>query len=468
MTTPNRSRAVLNEFTVEKLKEIFHGELFCPADEGYQDVRRVYNAMIDRYPALIARCADPTDVNSAVNFARQHHLLVAIRGGGHSAAGLGTCDDGLVIDLSQMRGIHVDPDEKTVRVEAGCTLGDLDRATHPFGLAVPTGFVSTTGIAGLTLGGGLGHLSRKYGLTIDNLLGVDLVLADGSFIKASSSQNEDLFWAVRGGGGNFGIVTSFLFRLHPVNNVYGGPMFWHLDQAEKILHFYRDFVLSAPRDISGFFAFLTVPPNPHFPEKLYLQKMCGVIWCYTGTIDKAEEVFEPIRRSNPPALDLVGPLSYPVFQSMFDPIAPPGMQQYWRADFVKEVSEDAIRLHLKYARQMPTMLSTMHLYPINGAAQDIGPTETAFSFRDANWVQMIIGADPDPVNNEKIISWTQDYWLALHPHSAGGAYVNFLMDEGENRIKATYRENYDRLVLIKNRYDPKNFFRLNQNIKPIV
>jgi FAD/FMN-containing dehydrogenase len=466
MTKSNRSLTVPNELAVEKLKEIFHGELLCPADEGYPDARRVYNAMINRYPALIARCADPADVISAVNFARQNQLPVAIRGGGHSAAGLGTCDDGLVIDLSQMRGIHVDPNERTVRVEAGCTLGDLDRATHPFGMAVPAGFISTTGIAGLTLGGGLGHLTRKYGLTIDSLLEVDLVLADGSFIKTSSSQNEDLFWAVRGGGGNFGIATSFLFRLHPVDTVYGGPMFWHLDQAEKILHFYRDFILSAARDITGFFAFLTVPPNPHFPENLHLQKMCGVIWCYTGTIDKAEEVFEPIRRSNPPALDLVGPLPYPVFQSMFDAIAPPGMQQYWRADFVKELSEDAIRLHLKYATQMPTMLSTMHLYPINGAAHDIGATETAFSFRDANWVQMIIGADPDAVNNEKIISWTRDYWLALHPHSAGGAYVNFLMDEGENRIKATYRENYDRLVLVKNKYDPMNFFRLNQNIKP--
>jgi hypothetical protein len=300
------------------------------------------------------------------------------------------------------------------------------------------------------------------------LLEVDLVLADGSLIKASSTENEELFWAVRGGGGNFGIATSFLFRLHPVSTICGGPMLWHMEQAEQVMRMYRDFLLSASRDISGFFAFLTVPPGPPFPEPLHLRKMCGVIWCYSGALDQAEQIFKPIRLSNPPALDLVGPVPYVVLQSMFDPIAPPGLQQYWRADFVNDLSDDAIRLHVKYAARMPTMLSTVHLYPINGAAHDIGQEETAFSFREANWVQMIIGADPEPANNDKIISWTKDYWLALHPHSAGGAYVNFLMDEGKGRVKAAYRDNYSRLGTVKNKYDPTNFFHLNQNIEPTV
>jgi hypothetical protein len=350
-------------------------------------------------------------------------------------------------------------------VEGGCTLGDIDQITHRYGLAVPAGFVSTTGVAGLTLGGGLGHLTRKHGLTIDSLLEAEVVLADGRQVKANAAENEDLFWAVRGGGGNFGVVTSFLFRLHPVSTIYGGPMLWHLDQADQILSFYRDYILSAPRDISGFFAFLTVPPSPHFPEHLHMQKMCGIIWCYCGALEQTEQVFEQIRSFKPPALDQVGPLPYPALQSMFDPIAPPGLQQYWRADFVNELCDDAIQLHVKYARRMPTILSAMHLYPINGAAHDIGSDETAFNFRKANWVQMIIGTDPDSANNKNIISWTKDYWLALHPHSAGGAYTNFLMDEGQARIKAAYGENYERLFTIKNKYDPSNFFHLNQNIK---
>jgi len=455
-----------NESDVETLKARLKGDVLRPSDHSYQAARGVYNAMIDRHPALIAICTDPGDVIASVNFAREHHLMAAVRGGGHSAAGYGTCDGGLVIDLSRMKAVHVNPEERTVRVEGGCTLADLDRATHTFGLAVPAGVVSTTGVGGLTLGGGLGHLTRKYGLTIDSLLEIELVLADGSCIKASAAENEDLFWAVRGGGGNFGIATSFLFRAYPVSTVYGGLMLWRLNRAEEILRFYRDFILSAPRDISGFFAFMTVPPGPHFPEHLHFQKMCGVVWCYCGEMIQAEQIFEPIRQSNPPDLDLVGPVPYPAFQSMLDPSAPPGMQQYWRTDIVNELSDDAIQNYVNCAQRMPTMLSTMHLYPINGAAHDIDSEETAFSFREANWVQMIIGVDPDPANNEQIISWAKDTWQALHPYSAGGAYVNFLMDEDNERVKTTYRHNYDRLAAVKNKYDPTNFFRLNQNIEP--
>jgi hypothetical protein len=454
------------ESDIVPFRSQLNGAVLSPSDGAYQTARRVYNAMIDRYPALIAVCAGPADVVAAVNFARHHHLAVAVRGGGHSVAGHGTCDGGLVIDLSRMNGMQVNPDQRTVRVAGGCTLADLDRATHPFGLAVPVGIISTTGVAGLTLGGGLGHLTRKHGLTIDSLLAVEMVLADGSCITASHTENEDLFWAVRGGGGNFGIVTSFLFRSHPISTVYGGPMLWHLERAEDILRFYRDFILSAPRDISGFFAFLTVPPGPPFPEPLHLEKMCGVIWCHSGELDQAEQFFRPIRQSHPPDLDLLGPMPFPVFQSMLDASGPPGLQQYWRADFVNALSDEAVRTHTHYASRLPTAHSTMHLYPIDGAAHDVGKDETAFSFREANWAQVIIGADPDPANNEQIISWTKDYWLALHPHSAGGAYVNFLMEEGDDRVQTTYRNNYRRLVTVKNRYDPANFFHLNQNIQP--
>jgi len=433
---------------------------------GYDDARKVYNGMIDRRPALIARCVDVADVISAVNFARERGLPLAVRGGGHNGPGLGVCDDGLVIDLSRMKGVRVDPTARTVRVEGGCVWGEVDHATHAFGLATPSGFISTTGVGGLTLGGGIGYLSRTYGLTIDNLLGVDLVLADGRFVTASADENQDLFWAVRGGGGNFGVVTSFLFKLHPISTVYGGPMLWPLAQAADLLRFWRDFILSAPEDINGWFGFVTVPPVALFPESLHLQKMCAIVWCYTGPLDRAEERFREIRAFGPPAVDFAGPIPWPVLQSLFDALYPPGLQWYWKADFVNELSDRAIDLHVKYGAQLPTMHSTMHLYPINGAAGRVGKNETAFSYRDATFAEVIVGVDPDPANNERMIAWARDYWLALHPYSAGGAYVNMIMDEGSDMVKAAYRDNYARLAQIKARYDPTNLFHVNQNIKP--
>jgi len=462
----NKSESFLEDAEVKDLMARLRGNLVRPGDEGYDTARRVYNAMIDRYPALVVRCASIGDVREAIQFARKQQLEVAIRGGGHSAGGYGTCDGGVVIDLSGMRGIHVDPVERTARVEGGCTWGEVDRATGGFGLATPGGLISTTGVGGLTLGGGLGHLTRRYGLTIDNLLEVEMVLADGSLVKASSAQNADLFWAVRGGGGNFGVVTSFLFQLHPVSTVYAGPMLWHLDQSVEAMSFYRDFISNAPEEISGFFAFMVVPPAQPFPEHLHLKNMCGVVWCYTGPLEQAENVFKPLRQYLPPEVDFVGQMPYPALQSMFDLSAPPGLQQYWRADFVSELSDEAIDLHAKYGARLPTPLSTTHLYPINGAAQRKDANDTAFSYRHANWVHVIVGVDPDPSNNQKIIDWTKDTWLALHPHSAGGAYVNFLMDEGQGRVKATYRDNYERLAAIKGKYDPDNFFHINQNIQP--
>ena len=424
--------------------------------------------MIDRHPRLIVRCRDVADVITAVNFARDNDLLLAIRGGGHNAGGLGVCDDGLVIDLSRMKGIRVDPEARTVRVEGGCVWGDVDHATHAFGLATPSGIISTTGVAGLTLGGGIGHLTRRCGLSIDNLLEADLVLADGSFVTASAEKNPDLFWAIRGGGGNFGVVTSFLFRLHPIDTVYAGPMFWELEQAADMMRWYRDFITRAPEELNGFFAFLVVPPGPPFPEHLHNRTVCGIVWCYTGPLEQAETTFAPIRSFKAPLLDLVGPMPHPALQSMFDPIYPPGLQWYWKADFVNELSDEAIALHVQYGSAIPTMQSTVHLYPINGAAHRVGRNDTAFSFREATWAQVIVGVDPDPANKDRIIAWAREYWDALHPFSAGGAYVNFMMEEGNERITATYRDNYERLAAIKNKYDPANLFRVNQNIKPSV
>ncbi len=457
---------VLDAEKVQTLQANLRGQLIRPQDDSFEEARQVYNGMIQRHPALIARCKDVGDVITCVNFGRENQVTVSVRGGGHNAVGLGVCDDGLVIDLSQMKGIRIDPVARTARVEGGCTWGDVDHATHAFGMATPSGIISTTGVGGLTLGGGLGHLSRACGLSIDNVLEVDMVLADGSFVTANADQHSDLFWAVRGGGGNFGVVTSFLFKLHPIHTVYGGPMLWHMEQAAEAMRFYRDYILSAPENMNGFFAFLTVPPAPPFPEHLHMKIMCGVVWCYTGPLDKAEEVFAPIRRFGPPALDLVGPLPHPAIQAMFDGLYPSGMQWYWRADWVKELGEDAIAEHIKYGSQIPTMHSTMHLYPINGAVHHVGHTDTAFSYRDANWGMVIVGVDPDPAQNASLTAWTKAYWEALHPYSAGGAYVNMMMDEGQDRIKAAYRGNYQRLTEIKKKYDPDNFFHVNQNIKP--
>ncbi|MBA2759464.1 MAG: FAD-binding oxidoreductase [Chloroflexia bacterium] len=456
--------------TAEQIGQLaanLRGDLILPSDPDYESVRAVYNGMIDKRPAMIARCADVADVIAAVTFARKHDLLLAIRGGGHHGAGLGTCDAGLVIDLSQMKGIRVDPESRSVRVEGGCTWGEVDHATHAFGMATPSGFISTTGVGGLTLGGGLGYLTRKYGLTIDNLLAVDIVLADGSFVTANADQHADLFWAVRGGGGNFGVVTSFLFRLHPVSTVVGGPTLWPIDQAAEVMRWYRDFITEAPEDLNGWFGILVVPPAPTFPEDLHLKTMCGIVWCYTGPEERADEVFAPVQEVGAPALHGVGAMPYPVLQSAFDGLFTPGLQWYWKADFVDELSDEAIERHLEFAAEIPTMLSTMHLYPINGAAHRVGKDDTAWGYRDATWGMVIAGVDPDPANAEKISTWARDYWQAIHPYSAGGAYVNMMMEEGPDRIRAAYRDNYERLVEVKTRYDPSNLFCVNLNIKPL-
>ena len=452
---------------VNELRSQLRGKLLEPGDPEYEQARKVYNGMIDRHPALIARCADVADVIYAVNFARENGINLSVRGGGHSGPGYGVNDDGLVIDLSGMKGITVDPVHQTFQVQAGCVWGDVDHAGHPFGLTVPSGFIASTGVGGLTLGGGSGYLTRKYGLTIDNLLSVDMVLADGRYVTASAEENPDLFWAVRGGGGNFGIVTSFQFQGRPAGTVYGGPIFWSLEDAEKVLKFWQELILTGPEDLNGWFGFVTIPPAPIFPKEHHLKKMCVITWCYTGDLNEAEEVFKPIRSFSSPVMDMAGPIPFPVLNSLFDAIYPAGLQWYWKADLFDEISDKAIALHLKYSAQLPTPHSTMHIYPINGAAHQVDKKDTAWNYRDANFSMVIVGVDPDPANNERLIQWAKDYWMALHPFSSGGAYLNFLMEEGEERVRASYGDNYPRLAQVKAAYDPQNLFHNNQNIRPM-
>jgi FAD/FMN-containing dehydrogenase len=465
MTTQTRPELHIDDGALEGLKATLRGEFIGVGDPGYDDARRVQNGMIDRHPALIVRAADVADVISAVSFGRDHGLDIAVRSGGHSAPGFGTVDDGLVIDLSRMRGVRVDPVERTARVEGGALLGDVDHATHAFGLAVPAGIISNTGVGGLTLGGGLGHLTRKLGLTIDNLIEADVVLADGELVKASADTNPDLFWAIRGGGGNFGVVTSFLFRLHPVSTVVAGPTLYALDQAEEVLHWWQDFITQAPEELNGFFAFLTVPPAPPFPTELHMRQVCGIVWTYSGPVEKADEVFAPIRAFGTPLLYGVQPLPLPAWQAAFDGLYPKGVQMYWRAEFLNELSDEAIAIQAKHGA-VPTVQSTSHIYPVDGAVHRVAQGDTAWSQRDVRFAQVILGADGDPANAAMIRDWAVGFADDIRPFSAGGAYMNFIMDEGQERVRSTYRDNYDRLARIKARYDPNNLFHVNQNIRP--
>ncbi len=462
--TKNGGGKVIDQELVQKFKNSLRGQLIDPAHPQYEKARTIYNAMINKRPALIARCANVADVITSVNFARENKMLPAIKSGGHNGPGLGLCDDGLVIDLSLMKGIRVNPAEQTVCAESGCTWGDVDHATHAFGLATVSGVISTTGIGGLTLGGGHGFLSRKYGLTIDNLLEADIVLADGSFVTANKDQHTDLFWAIRGGGGNFGVVTSFTYRLHPVDMVVAGPMLWPQDQTERVMRWYREFFLNAPEDVYAFFMIAEVPGAP-FPPGLHGKKACGVIWCFTTSPEEAEPVLQAARDVATPLFEHIGPMPYPVLQSLFDGLLPPGLQWYWKGDFVKDLPDEAIVEHLRFAGT-PNKLSTMHLYPINGAVHQVAPEDTAWRHRDVNWSMVIGGIAEDPAENDIAMQWAQEYWNALHPYSAGAAYINFMMEEGDERVQATYGDNYRRLQKVKAKYDPDNFFRVNQNIKP--
>ncbi len=454
---------------VTAFQQRLRGRLIQPHDADYDSARALYNGMIDKRPRMIVRAANVADVITCVNFAREQGLLLAIRGGGHSGPGLGSCNDGLVIDLSTMNGVRVDPSNRTVRAEPGCTSGDVDHATHAFGLAVPFGIVSTTGVAGLTLGGGTGYLTRKYGLTIDNLLEVDLVLADGRFVTASPREHPDLFWAIRGGGGNFGVITSFLFQAHPVSIVYAGPIFWDAAKdGQAVMRAYRDFLPTAPEELGAFVGLKTVPSTDPFPKEHWGKRACAVISSFNGPQADGERAMAPLlSRLPPPLFNWMGPLPFPAMQGLFDGFFPKGLQWYWKGDFVKSLSDDAIDTHIKQAATAPSELCLMHLYPIDGAVHRVRRDGTAWSARDATWSMVIAGIDSQPTQADALKAWGRGYWKAVHPFNLAGAYVNFMMDdEASDRVQATYGDNYARLAQVKKQYDPRNLFRVNQNIAP--
>ena len=451
--------------TAVDLRSRLGGEVIGAGDLGYDQARAVFNGLIDRRPGLVARCTGVSDVQQALAAGRAAGAPVAVRGGAHSAPGFGTVDGGIVIDLSPMRAVAVDAERRIARVQGGATWAMVDRATNEHGLATPAGIISTTGVGGLTLGGGHGYLSRKYGLTIDNLIEAEVVLADGRVVTASEAAHPDLFWALRGGGGNFGVVTSFTYRLHPVRTVVCGPTAWPVSETRNVLSWYRDFLPAQDENLYGFFAAMTVPPADTFPTAFHLHKACAVVWCYLGDPADADAALAPVRALRP-AFDGIGQAPYPALQSVFDPLYPAGLQSYWRGDFFATLPDAAVDAHAHFAEQLHTMLSTMHLYPVDGAVNRVPSDATAWAYRDVRYSQVILGADPDPANAAAIKRWAIDYSEATRPYSAGGGYVNFMMDEGQERVRATYRDNYRRLARIKAEYDPANVFRANQNIRP--
>jgi FAD/FMN-containing dehydrogenase len=451
---------------LDQLREQVRGDVVAPGDEAYDEARKVHNAMIDRHPAVVIRCANVGDVVAAVNLARENGLDLAVRGGGHSVPGFGTCDDGVVIDLSGMRSVTVDATSLTARAEGGATWGDFNDATHVHGLATTGGIISTTGIAGLTLGGGIGYLSRGFGLSCDNLISADVVTADGRSVVASEDENADLFWALRGGGGNFGVVTSFEYRLHSVKTIYGGPMFFEVDDAATVLRFFREFIADAPEEFGGFPAWQIAPPLPFIPENRHGDTFLAFVTCWAGPVDQGEAMLKPFHDVAPVVAEHIGEMPYPALNSAFDALVPPGLQHYWKANFVTELSDAAVDAHLEHGPKVPVVNSTVHIYPINGACHRVASDATAFAYRDANFATVIAGMWPDPSQNEANIRWVRDYYDATAPLSEEGGYINFMAEDDQDRIKANYRGNYDRLVRVKRTYDPDNLFHLNQNIRP--
>jgi hypothetical protein len=462
---PKREEVDMTTLPIEELRTQVRGDVIAPEDERYEEARHVYNAMIDRRPAVIVRAANAGDVMAAVDLAREHDLDLAVRGGGHSVPGFGTCD-GVVIDLAGMRGVRVDPAPRTARAEGGATWGDFNAATYPFGLATTGGIISTTGVAGLTLGGGIGYLTRGCGLSLDNLVSADVVTADGRFVVASEREHPDLFWALRGGGGNFGVVTSLEFGLHPVKDVYGGPMFYELSEVENVLRFYREYIADAPEQLGAFPAFQIAPPLPFIPEDRHGDTFIAIVACWAGPIEEGEKVLKPFHDVAPVVAEHVGPMPYPALNAAFDGLLPAGLHHYWKANFVKELTDEAIAAHVEHGPDVPTVSSTMHIYPINGAAHRVASEDTAFAYRDANFATVIVGAWPEPNDTDANIAWVRRYYEATAPHSEEGGYVNFMSDDDQDRIRANYRGNYDRLVQAKRTYDPGNLFHVNQNIAP--
>ena len=455
---------------VEELAAEFAGTLIQPGDEGYDDARVVWNGMFDPRPALIARCTSPADVSAAVNFARDRDLVVAVRCGGHSVVGYGSCDDGVVIDLSPMKAIEVDPEASTARADAGMTWGEFDAATQEHGLAVTGGRFSTTGIAGLTLGSGSGWLERKCGLTADNLLSVDIVLANGELITASDSENSELFWGIRGGSGNFGIVTSFTYRLHHVGPmIYGGQLVCLPDRAAEILRFMNDYMAGAPDDLGAAVAFVSAPPEPFVPQEMHFKPVVGIVICWTGEHDEGERVVNAIREVAQPVMDMVQPMPYTALQSMLDAAGPKGIRAYMKAEFMEDLDEAAIEKLVEHGMNRPGPMVQLLIEPMGGAISRVPDGATALGRRDVPWCYHALGMwmEPDAETADAHVAWTRALAEDVEPHTTGGVYLNYTSDVGEDRVRASYgAEKYDRLVALKDRYDPGNLFRLNQNIKP--
>ena len=460
-------RTAIDDAAVDELRASFRGEVVSPADAGYDEHRKIWNGSIDRRPGLIARCAGVADVRAAVQFGREHELTVAVRGGGHSFPGLSVCDDGLLIDLGPMKGTRVDPEARTARAQAGVLLGELDRETQTFGMAVPSGIVTHTGVAGLTLGGGIGWIMRKYGLSIDNLVSVDVVTADGEFVKASENENADLFWGVRGGGGNFGVVTDFEFRLHPLGpQVMAGPVFWPMEDAPEVLRFYRDWIADCPDELMTIVVQRRAPALPVVPPELVGKHVIAVAACYAGPVEDGERVLAPLKRFGNPVLDLSMPKPFLAHQAMFDPSFRRGWWYYVRSCDVGELTDDVIDVVAEHGRRITSPISSIALWQMGGAVARVGEHETAFNGRDAAFTFNINGNSETADGFEAERQWARDYWSALAPYHTS-VYVNFLMEEGEERVRQAYgAEKYDRLKALKRTYDPTNFFRLNQNIPP--
>ena len=448
------------------LKDRVSGPVIRPDDPGYDEARRVYNAMVDARPAAIVRCATDEDVAAVVRTAAEKRMDLAVRGGGHSVPGFGTADGAIVVDLSGMQSVHVDDAARTATAGGGTTWGRFNDVTAAHGLATTGGIISTTGIGGLTLGGGIGYLCRAHGLSCDNVVSARVVTADGALVTASENENPDLFWALRGGGGNFGVVTEFTYRVHPVTTIYGGPMFFELSDGAAVIKYFRDFITSAPRAYGGFPAFQIAPPLPFVPADRAGEPFVALVSCWTGPAEEGERIIQGFRDVAMPVAEHVGEMPYAALNSAFDGLVPPGLQHYWKAAYVNELTDEAIAVHMEHGPKVPTVNSTVHLYPIDGAVHDVPADATAFGHRDANFAPVIAGMWPDPSENEANIAWVRDYYAAIAPHSKAGGYVNFASPDDQDKVADNYGANYRRLVEVKRRYDPDNLFHLNQNIRP--
>ena len=452
--------------TIDQLRQQVRAPVLVPGDPGYDDARSVHNGMFDRHPAVIVRAEQVADVVGAVNFARDSGLDLSIKGGGHSAPGFGANDGGVVIDLSLLRHVHVDPQAQRAWAGGGATWGDFNYATHAYGLATTGGIISTTGVGGLTLGGGIGYLSRACGLSIDNLVSAEVVTADGQVKKASKDENPDLFWALRGGGGNFGVVTTFEFNLHAVKDIYVGLFFYEIEETRALFQFFREFIKDAPTTYGAFPAFQIAPPLEFIPPERHGDTFCAAVVAWTGPLEQGEAAMKPFRELAPVVAEMVGPMPYPVLNSAFDALFPKGIRSYWKGSFVGDLTDAAIEAHVVHGPKVPEVSATMHLYPINGACHEVGPDETAFGYRNATFSAVIVCAWQDPAADVQRIQWVKDYYNAIAPYGEAGGYINFMSDDDQAKAKDNYGRNYARLTQVKRAYDPDNLFHLNQNILP--